>query len=80
MKRIFILILLLILIIGCTQVSVGKGKIIIGEKSNNSKNISSLIEKAEDKIPRLDSSLDTPEIVQKRIMDETESADFGDVV
>ena len=79
MKNAIIFIVLLILISGCTQVSVGKDKITIGEKSNNS-NTSSLIEKIENKIPKIDSSLDTPEIVEKKMMDETESVDFGDAV
>ncbi|HIH39556.1 TPA: hypothetical protein HA219_02465 [Candidatus Woesearchaeota archaeon] len=85
MRIIFILLITLVFLTACTRIELGKDKITIKEKSeniteSNSTFIKNIENKIQEKIPRLESNLDTPAIVEKRIIDETESVYFGDVI
>jgi len=78
------LLLVMILIAGCTSIRIGKEdmKIIKNETKENQSIIKNLETKIEEKIPKIstETDYDTPEIVQSRTLKETEAEDFGDVI
>ncbi|MEK6887148.1 MAG: hypothetical protein AABW88_04930 [Nanoarchaeota archaeon] len=76
--RILIILTLLVLLTACTGISLEKDR--ITTKENVTKENSTLIKSIQEKIPNLETSLDTPSIIEGRIIDETESVDFGDVI
>ena len=83
MKKICLLLVSLVFLAACTRIELSEDKIIIKDTANTAKSNSTLIKNNENKIaekmPSLESSLDTPAIVENRIIDETDSIDFGDV-
>ncbi len=82
MKRIALVLVALILLSSCTRVGLGKDRDIIKENATKSNHtlIKNIEDKIGEKIPKLESNLDTPAIVENRIIYETEAVDFGDVV
>mgnify|MGYP001412424737 CR=1 FL=1 len=86
--RIITLILLLILITGCTAVRIGKediketNEVITENTSQNQSMIKSLEKRIEQTLPKIstETQYDTPSIVENRALKETESESFGDVI
>lgn len=83
MKKLIIFAIILIFLISCTKIEISENKEVIKNESKTNKTIiEGIEERVGEKLPELSTgtNYDTPSVVEKNALKETEAEDFGDVI